>query len=98
MINRRKIFATYIIKDILPYYNSHKKMTKYGKQARHVKSFTASEVQLTNKHMKRYSASFIIEEVKIQRKNLPISLPNTERTDQFSSLMEMYVRKRSQLC
>lgn len=58
-----------MMEGILLHYRTHyKKMTIQNMSKIYKWTFTAKEVQMTNKHMRRYSASFIITEIKIQRK------------------------------
>lgn len=48
------------------------------------KYFFKEDIQMTNKHMKRYSASFIITEIKIRRKK-----EDTIFTYQLAKLKEL---------
>lgn len=69
MTNGRKQSAACVIEGIFPYYRTHYKKMTIQKMSKIRKwTFTAKEVQMTNAPLKRYSASFIIKEIKMQKK------------------------------
>ena len=64
-----------MIEGIFPYYRTHYKKMTIQKMSKICKgTVTAKEVQMTNKHMKGYPASFLIREIKIQKLIEPLYL------------------------